>query len=134
MTSLREDFVQAVRALETAYLADKIAYVSLNRRSKDFWALQPPKSWPTTSDFGPWLHARHRLLAAETRVHELLKRRCAEIVERRKRRRAQRAIACAPYVEHLVETVPDDLHISNFLMLGKAAFEPPMLAPFLRLN
>jgi len=133
MTSLREEFVQAVRALETAYLADKIAYVGLNRRSKDFWALQPPKSCPNTIDFAPWLHARQRLLAAEARVHDLLRRRCAEILERRKRRRAMRAIACAPYVEQLVETVPDDLHISNFLTLGKS-FEPPMLAPFLRLN
>jgi hypothetical protein len=132
MSSLREEFVQAARALESAYLADKIAYVGLNRRSKDFWALQPPKSWPNTADFAPWLQARQRLLAAEARVIELLRKRCAEIVARRKRRQAARTIACAPYVEQLVETVPDDLGLASFLHLK--SFEAPTLAPFLRVH
>jgi len=132
MTSLRDEFVQAVRALESCYLADKLAYVGLNRRSKDFWALQPPKSWPNTADFAPWLHARQRLLAAEARVIELLRKRCAEINARRQRRLAQRKLACAPYVEQTAETVPDDLNISNFLALK--TFEPPALAPFLRVH
>ncbi len=132
MTSLRDEFVQAVRALESAYLADKLAYVGLNRRSKDFWALQPPKSWPNTADFAPWLHARQRLLAAEARVIELLRKRCAEITARRQRRHALRKIACAPYVEQQAETVPDELHLSNFLTLK--SFEAPTLAPFLRVH
>lgn len=133
MTSLRDEYVQAVRALESAYLADKIAYVGLNRRSKDFWALQPPKSWPTTADFAPWLHARQRLLAAEARVVQLLRSRCIEILERRKRRKALRSIACAPYVEQQAETVPDDLvNLSNFMRLK--SFEAPTLAPFLRVH
>ncbi|MGR4871680.1 hypothetical protein ACIPRI_22780 [Variovorax sp. LARHSF232] len=132
MTSLRDEFVQAVRALESAYLADKLAYVGLNRRSKDFWALQPPKSWPNTADFAPWLHARQRLLAAEARVIELLRKRCAEINARRQRRQALRKIACAPYVEQQAETVPDELHLSNFLTLKN--FEAPTLAPFLRVH
>lgn len=131
MTSSRNEYFQAVRALESAYLADKLAYVGLNRRSKDFWALQPPKSWPTTADFAPWLHARQRLLAAEARVIELLRRRCVEIQERRKRRKALRTIACAPYVEQQAETVPDELvNLSNFMRLK--SFEAPTLAPFLR--
>lgn len=132
MTSLRDEFVQAVRALESAYLADKLAYVGLNRRSKDFWALQPPKSWPNTADFAPWLHARQRLLAAEARVIELLRKRCAEINSRRQRRLALRKIACAPYVEQLNETMPDDLRLSNFMNLK--SFEAPALAPFLRVH
>ncbi|MDM0112202.1 hypothetical protein QTI66_08575 [Variovorax sp. J22R133] len=132
MTSLREEFKQAVRALESAYLADKIAYVGLNRRSKDFWALQPPKSWPTGADFAPWLHARTRLLTAEARVIELLRRRCEEIKERRKRRLARRSVACAPYLEQIVETVPDDLGLANFFTLKTA--EAPALTPFLRVH
>ena len=132
MTSLRDEFVQAVRALESCYVADKLAYVGLNRRSKDFWALQPPKSWPSTADFAPWLHARQRMLAAEARVIELLRKRCVEINARRQRRLAQRKLACAPYVEQTAETVPDDLSISNFLNLK--TFEPPALAPFLRVH
>jgi len=133
MTSLREEFKQAVRALESAYLADKIAYVGLNRRSKDFWALQPPKSWPTGADFAPWLHARQRLLAAEALVIDLLRRRCREIQERRKQRRAQRAIACAPYMEQIVETVPDDLNLA-MLLNRKASFEALAQAPVLRVH
>lgn len=133
MTSLRDEYAHAVRALEAAYLADKLAYVGLNRRSKDFWALQPPKSWPSTADFAPWLNARQRLLAAESRVIELLRKRAAEIKVRRQRRQALRKIACSPYVEQTAETVPDDLGISNFLTLQKQ-FEPPVLAPFLRVH
>ena len=132
MTSLREEFVQAVHALEAAYLADKIAYVGLNRRSKDFWALQPPKSWPNTADFAPWLNARERLLAAEARVIELLRKRCVDIMGRRKRRQALRSIACAPYVEQVAETVPDELNLAHFL--NRKTFEPPALAPFLRVH
>ena len=132
MTSLRDEYVQAYRALESAYLADKLAYVGLNRRSKDFWALQPAKSWPSTADFAPWLHARQRLLAAEARVLELLRKRCAEISARRQRRQAMRKLACSPYMEQMSETVPDDLSISNFLALKR--FDPPALAPFLRVH
>jgi len=132
MTSLRDEYVLATRALEAAYVADRLAYIDLNRRSKDFWALQPPRSWPNTPDFAPWQRARERLLAAEARVLELLRKRCAEIVTRRKQRLALRRIACAPYVEQLAETVPDDLRVSNFLTLQQ--FEPPMLAPFLRVH
>jgi len=132
MTSLRDDYARALSALESAYLADKLAYVGLNRRSKDFWALQPPKSWPSTADFAPWLNARLRLLAAEARVLELLRKRCAEISARRHRRQAMRKLACSPYVEQTAETVPDDLRVSNFLSLQK--FEPPVLAPFLQVH
>lgn len=132
MTSLRDEYVQATRELEAAYVADRLAYIDINRRSKDFWALQPPRSWPNTSDFGPWQRARERLLKAESRVVDLLRARCAEIVARRKHRLALRRLACAPYVEQLVETVPDDLRISNFLTLPQ--FEAPQIAPFLRVH
>ncbi|MBS0343196.1 MAG: hypothetical protein JSS56_22045 [Proteobacteria bacterium] len=132
MTSTRDEYVQAIRELEAAYVADRLSYIDINRRSKDFWALQPPRSWPNTPDFAPWQRARERLLAAETRVVELLRRRCVEIVARRKQRQALRKLACEPYVEQTVETVPDDLRISNFLSLQQ--FEPPQIAPFLRVH
>ena len=86
----------------------------------------------STPDFAPWRRARERLLAAETRVIELLRRRCVEIVARRKQRQALRRLACAPYVEQTAETVPDDLRMSNFLTLQQ--FEPPQIAPFLRVH
>jgi len=132
MNALRDEYVQAIRELEAAYVADRLSYIDINRRSKDFWALQPPRSWPNTPDFAPWQRARERLLVAETRVLELLRRRCAEIVARRKQRQALRRLACAPYVEQTAETVPDDLRISNFLALQQ--FEPPQIAPFLRVH
>jgi len=130
MTSLREECIQAVRELEAAYVADKLAYIDLNRRSKDFWALQPVKSWPNTADFAPWVRARQRLLAAEQKVHGLLRERCRRIAVRRQ----QRQLACRPYLEQTpAETVPDDLApISNFLTLDR--FDPPVLAPFLRVQ
>lgn len=132
MTTLRDEYVLAARELEAAYVADRLAYIDLNRRSKDFWALQPPRSWPSTPDFAPWQRARERMLAAEARVLDLLRRRCVEIVARRKQRQAMRRLACAPYVEQSAETVPDDLRVSNFLTL--AQFEPPQIAPFLRVH
>lgn len=133
MTSLRDDYALALRELEAAYVADRLSYIDINRRSKDFWALQPPRSWPNTPDFAPWQRARERLLAAESRVLDLLRKRCAEIMARRRHRQAmRRMVACAPYVEQTAETVPDDLRISNFLNLQQ--FEPPQIAPFLRVH
>jgi len=133
MTTLRAEFVQAVRALESAYLADKIAYVGLPRRSKDFWALQPPRSWPNTADFAPWMRARTNLLAAEARVIELLRQRTALAIKRRQQRRAARKLAAEPYVEQIVETVPDDLRLTDFLNYLTPTDAPP-LAPFLRVQ
>ncbi|HYP85712.1 hypothetical protein [Variovorax sp.] len=134
MTSLREECIQAVREHEAAYVADKLAYIDLNRRSKDFWALQPVKSWPTTPDFAAWARARQRLLTAEQKVHALLRARCERAVAQRLQRQKARELACRPYLEQLpAETVPDDLApLSNFLTLGH--FEPPTLAPFLRVQ
>lgn len=132
MTTTRDQYKLAISELEAAYVADRLCYIDLNRRSKDFWALQPPRSWPTTADFAPWHRARERMLAAEARVLELLRQRCAEAVARRKQRQAMRRLACAPYVEQQAETVPDDLPISNFLTLPH--FELPQPAPFLRVH
>lgn len=133
MNTLRVEFVQAVRALESAYLADKIAYVGLPRRSKDFWAMQPPRSWPNTPDFASWTRARTDLLAAEARVIELLRQRTAQAVVRRAERLAARKLTMAPYVEQIVETVPDDLRLTDFLNYLTPTDAPP-LAPFLRVN
>ena len=133
MNTLRVEFVQAVRALESAYLADKIAYVGLPRRSKDFWALQPPTSWPSTADFTPWMCARVKLLAAEARVIELLRQRAQLAVARRQQRIAARRLAAAPYIEQIVETAPDDLRLTDFLNFRSPADAPP-LAPFLRVH
>ncbi|MDM0045754.1 hypothetical protein QTH91_14790 [Variovorax dokdonensis] len=133
MTSLRKECIQAARELEAAYVADKLAYIDLNRRSKDFWALQPTKSWPSTPDFAPWMRARERLLAAEKKVITLLRERCEQAKARRRQRQHMRLLACRPYLEQLpAETMPDDLPPSNFLTLDR--FDPPKLAPFLQVQ
>jgi hypothetical protein len=133
MTSLRKECIQAVRELEAAYVADKLAYIDLNRRSKDFWALQPPKSWPNTPDFAPWMRARERLLTAEQKVISLMRQRCEQAKARRRHHEHVRQLACRPYLEQMPsETVPDDLRLSNFLTLER--FEPPALAPFLQVQ
>lgn len=112
MSRLREEYRQVTDALEQAYLADKAAYDNLPRRSKEFWALQPPQSWPAVPEFKDWFTARLALLQAEQRMFGLLRARC-EMLRNRLDPTATGmpapAVHGAPYMERLVDTVPDEL-------------------------
>lgn len=120
MPSLREEYREVTDALEKAYQADKAAYEILPRRSKDFWALQPPQSWPTAAEFAPWFAARVALLEAEQRVIKMLRTRCEMIRQRVGHASAEAMLRRPhhpPYVEQIVDTVPDDLHLADYLRL-----------------
>lgn len=120
MTSLREEYREVTDALEKAYQADLSAYAALPRRSKDFWALQPPQSWPTAAEFKPWFTARLALLEAEQRVIKMLRTRC-EMIRQRVSHASTEAFLRRPhhpaYMEQIVDTVPDDLHLADYMRL-----------------
>jgi hypothetical protein len=125
MSSLREEYRQVTDALEAAYLADKTAYEALPRRSKDFWALQPPQSWPTAEEFKPWFTARLALLDAEQRVIQMLRTRCEMARHRLGRTEMLLRSANHPaYMEQIVDTVPDDLHLADFMRMPQLGDEP----------
>ncbi len=120
MASLREEYREVTDALERAYQADKAAYAALPRRSKDFWALQPPQSWPTAPEFAAWFAARVALLEAEQRVIKMLRTRC-EMIRQRLGHAGTEALLRRPnypaYMEQIVDTVPDDLHLADYMRL-----------------
>ena len=120
MASLREEYREVTDALERAYQADMAAYAALPRRSKDFWALQPPQSWPTAPEFAPWIAARVALLEAEQRVIKMLRTRC-EMIRQRLGHAGTEALLRRPhhpaYMEQIVDTVPDDLHLADYMRL-----------------
>lgn len=128
MPSLREEYREVTDALEKAFQADKLAYESLPRRSKDFWALQPPQSWPTAAEFKPWFTARVALLEAEQRVVNMLRSRC-EMIRHRLGGAAGAAIPRSTnhvaYMEQIVDTVPDDLQLADYLRMPQLAGEAP---------
>ncbi|WP_213953445.1 MULTISPECIES: hypothetical protein [unclassified Variovorax] len=127
MPSLREEYRQVTDALEAAYLADKAAYEALPRRSKDFWALQPPQSWPTAEEFKPWFEARTALLEAEQRVIQMLRARCEMVRQKLGRAGIELLLRTAnypAYMEQIVDTVPDDLHLAEFMRMPATGDEP----------
>jgi len=127
MPSLREEYRQVTDALEAAYLADKNAYEALPRRSKDFWALQPPQSWPTAEEFRPWFEARLALLEAEQRVIQMLRTRCEMVRQKLGRAGIELLLRTAnypAYMEQIVDTVPDDLHLAEFMRMPASGDEP----------
>ncbi len=124
--SLREEYREVTDALEAAYQADLTAYEALPRRSKAFWALQPPQSWPTAAEFRRWFLARVALLEAEQRVIRMLRSRCEMI--RHRIGRTDLAPMLRPanypaYMEQIVDTVPDDLHLADYLRLPQVGDE-----------
>ncbi|MDM0059425.1 hypothetical protein [Variovorax fucosicus] len=131
MPSLREEYREVTDALEKAYLADKAAYEILPRRSKDFWALQPPQSWPTAPEFKDWFMARLALLEAEQRVIKMLRARCELIRHHLGRATSalhQRTANYPAYMEQIVDTVPDDLHLADYLRMPQVGGELPAVA------
>ncbi|MEJ8855475.1 hypothetical protein WKW79_12900 [Variovorax robiniae] len=132
MPSLREEYRQVTDALEAAYLADKNAYEALPRRSKDFWALQPPQSWPTAEEFRPWFEARLALLEAEQRVIQMLRTRCEMVRQKLGRAGIELLLRTAnypAYMEQIVDTVPDDLHLAEFMRMPPSGDEPAAVRP-----
>ncbi|MEJ8822420.1 hypothetical protein WKW80_10260 [Variovorax humicola] len=126
MPSLREEYRQVTDALEAAYLADKAAYEALPRRSKDFWALQPPQSWPTAGEFKPWFEARLALLEAEKHVIAMLRARCDLVRQKLGRAGIELRLRTAnypAYMEQIVDTVPDDLHLADFMRVPQVGDE-----------
>ncbi|MET0540946.1 MAG: hypothetical protein ABWZ88_04260 [Variovorax sp.] len=131
MPSLREEYREVTDALEQAFQADKLAYEALPRRSKDFWALQPPQSWPTAAEFKPWFEARVALLEAEQRVIKMLRSRCEMIRHRLGRAGLEvfaRNISHPAYMEQIVDTVPDDLQLADYLRMPMLLEDVPAMA------